>query len=166
MNFDKASEADLVMDHSDSMVNEGNAYFLSRPVTLPVANDDEIRLQTPDTTTWLRNFKMKFISDAAVTVSLYSATELTYVAGNILTPVNRDLNSSNTSARTNMCHTPAGAGSDGVLLWQDTEAANVALYLPVSLVLKQNTAYLIRVAGASGDVVKETFWWEEYKNIR
>ena len=166
MKYDAATEAVTTIDHKDSVVNQGNAYFLSRPVTIPVANDDEIRLQTPDTTTWLRNFSLKVINDAAVTVSLYSATELTYVAGNILTPVNQDLNSSNVSARTNMCHTPAGAGSDGVLLWQDTEAANVALYLPVGLILKQNTAYLIRVAGASGDVAKINFWWEEFANIR
>ena len=165
--IDAATHALNTIEYEHHEIHGGSSYTLSRPLTLPVANDDEIRIATPNTTKWAHMI-FSAVSDAAVTVSLYETTTLTHVVGNVLTPINRNRNSTNTSGLT-ICHTPGGAG-DGNLLYSSTAGAggNPAQSAPgviggrFEFILKQNTAYLLRIAGASGDVVSINLEWYEH----
>ena len=164
---DQATHVLSTIEYEHHEIHGGSSYTLSRPLTLPVANDDEIRIATPNTTKWAHMI-FSAVSDAAVTVSLYESTALTHVGGNVLTPINRNRNSTNTSGLT-ICHTPGGAG-DGNLLYSSTAGAggNPAQSAPGAItgrfefILKQNTAYLLRIAGASGDVVSINLEWYEH----
>lgn len=168
VHVDMTSGALEAIDTPHAAVHKGWAFSLSRPVTLPAGLDDEIRLATPDSDVRV-HFIMTVLSDAAVTVSLYETTSLTHNAGNALTPINRDRNSSATSDCT-VCHTPGGSG-DGSLIWSGQAGANNFLStMPgdsssrIEFVLKKNTAYLIRVAGAENDVVTTNLEWYEYEH--
>ena len=145
-------------------IHSGSAYMIYRTLALPVANDDEIRIATPNTTKWA-HFTFTATSDASVTVSLYEATSLAHVGGNAITPVNQNRNSSNTSGLT-ICHTPTGSG-DGTLIYNwtagtDHPTGEGGTATRNEIILKQNTAYLLRIAGASGDVVNIHLDWYEH----
>lgn len=169
LRVDSATHVLSVIDYEHHEIHSGDAYTLSIPVTIPAANDYEIRIAQPDTTKWA-HILFSIVSDAAVTASLYETTTLTHVAGNVLTPINRNRNSTNTSGLT-LCHTPAGAG-DGSLIYSATAgvAGTPAQSAPGSVtgrfefILKQNTAYLLRAAGVSGDVITINLEWYEHTN--
>jgi hypothetical protein len=164
---DAATHVMSTIEYEHHEIHAGSAYTLSRPVTLPVANDDEIRIAVANTTKW-PHMLFSAVSDAAVTVSLYETTGLAHEVGNVLTPINRNRNSTKTSGLT-ICHTPSGAG-DGSLIYASTAGVggNPAQSAPGAIggrfefILKQNTAYLLRVAGASGDVVSINLEWYEH----
>ena len=166
--LDKATHVISTIEYEHHEIHAGSAYTLSRPVTLPVANDDELRIAQPNTTKWA-HIIFSVVSDAAVTVSLYEGTALVYEAANILTPINRNRNSTNTSGLS-ICHTPSGVGADGSLIYSTTAgvAGNPASSAPGAVaarfefILKQNTAYLLRIAGASGDVLTTNLEWYEH----
>ena len=148
-------------------IHEGDAFVLSQSLSIPAANDYEIRIQTPDTVEW-SHMEFEAVNDASLTVSFYETTTLTDVVGNRLTPINRNRNSSNTSSLT-ICHTPGGSG-DGTLIWIKSIGSSFPLSGGGStetrreFILKQNTAYLLRLAGSSGDALNYEINWYEHTN--
>lgn len=147
-------------------IHDGKSFMITRAVTLPAGNDDEIRLATPNSTDEA-HFSFTVISTAEVTVDIFEATSLAHESENALTPVNRDRNSSKTSGCT-VCHTPSGTG-DGSKIWTGKAGASGFLTSNpgqvgsrAEIILKKNTAYLIRVTGAQNDTVNIQLDWYEY----
>jgi hypothetical protein len=156
--MDPTTHRELIIHGPHAAIHNGRAWYFSDVLTVPAANEYEIFIQTPDTTDWM-HFNFALESDAIITSTLFETTTKTYVGGNILTPYNRNRNSSNTVVSGfQMCHTPGGAG-DGTEISQHTsgvagnplQATGATPTAREELILKQNTAYLINFAGASGD---------------
>ena len=150
------------IDYAHHEIHSGSGYSLSYPVTIPAANEVEIRIATPDTAKWA-HMVWTFTNDADFEVDVFEGTAKTHVGGNVLTPINANRNSSNTSGLT-ICHTPA-AGADGSLIWAFAGGANkqvTTIEGRHEFILKQNTAYLITLSGAQNDVAHLIFDWYEH----
>ena len=131
----------------------------------------EVRIQTPDTTKWAH---MVIDVDAALaaTVEMWYPTTKTHEAGNAITPMNRNHNSSNTSGLT-ICHTPGGAQAGTANLTQYVGASatggRVAQGGGASsrheFILDQNNDYLIRATSrADGNALSIILDWYEHTN--
>ena len=160
--IDESSGSIVTIGTRHHYLHEGYHFVLSRPVTLPVAADDEILIVTPDSDTETHiNFSV--VSDAVVTLSIYESTTLT--GGTALTPYNRDRNSG-TGSTLIITHTPSGSG-DGTLIFSWKAGANT----PVGggaegneiniLILKRNAKYLLRASGSNGDNITTILDWYE-----
>jgi len=162
--IESLTQALKIIDYPHHEIHGGNGYSLSYPITIPAANEVEIRIATPDTTKWA-HMVWSFTNDSDFTVDVYETTTKTDVVGNRLTPINANRNSANTSGLT-ICHTPAGAG-DGNLIWSYAGGANKQVTTEEGrheFILKQNTAYLINLSGAQNDVAHLVFDWYEHTN--
>jgi hypothetical protein len=153
----------VVVDSIHHLVHEGKSFSLSRRATIGAGTIDYVRLATPDTSKRL-HFEVTVFGNAALTMQLFEGTSWTHVGGNVLTPVNRERNSSATSGAT-ICHTPAGSG-DGTAIFDTSIPANQAsaqafLAGRREFILKQNTAYLIKVTGANGNIITVNMEWYE-----
>ena len=85
---DFLGDGDVTIDQPHHEIHEQHGYSLSYPITVPAANEVEVRIQTsimPIHMVW------SFTNDAAFTVTVFEDTAKTHVGGNVLTPVNRFL---------------------------------------------------------------------------
>lgn len=154
-------------------IHDGNAYFLTYADTIGDAGTIEIRFQTSNTTKW-PHMLFAVSSTGETDVDLYEVTPKTHVAANLLTPINRDRNKGMNSEMT-FCHTPGGGG-DGNLLGEflyglDTGTGSKTVIfggsenIRAELILRQNTAYLLRVtSGTNGNRMTIIFDWYEHRN--
>ncbi len=145
---DTSTEALIILDHGEHEVHEGNAYFGIHSALKEDAGLIEALIITPDTTKWL-HLKVKMEAALAATVEIWEATTKTDVPGQRFV-LNKDRNSSNGTGAL-VCHTPGGS---------EAEPPQIQHYIGAStsggrsdtggaaqgeLILKQNTAYLLRV---------------------
>lgn len=167
--IDSTSSSTIVINHDHHEIHEGDAYYTIYSALKDSTATIEVRIATPNTTAWAH---MVIEIDAAIaaTAELWEATTKTDVVGNRLTPVNRNRNSSNTSALT-ICHTPAGSESAGATLTQYIGASAVGGRVAEGggassrheFILKQNTAYLLRATSrADGNALSIILDWYEH----
>lgn len=167
---DPNTHALLMIDNQHHEIHGGDAYLVTYTGTVGNGSDIEIRIQTPDTDEHA-HMVFDIVATGETDVDLYEATTLTDASGNRLTPVNRNRNSSNTSGLT-ICHTPGGSG-DGNLIAEAIFGldAGVVVQSPIGgqtggrheFVLKQNTAYLLRVtSGTDGNRISIVLDWYEH----
>jgi hypothetical protein len=170
---DTTTGAFKTIDYPHAEIHSGDAYYLSYTATVADGSDIEIRFSSANTTKW-PHVIFNISGTSETDVDLYETTSLTHVSGNALTPVNRNRNSSETSGMT-FCHTPAGSGDgtkiDGVIFGLDTgggatrRLAGGSASSRSELILKQNTAYLLRVtSGTDGNRISINFDWYEHVN--
>ena len=156
---DNLGDGDVSIHQPHHEIHEEHGYSLSYPITVPAANEVEIRIQTntaPIHMVW------SYTNDAAYTVTVFEDTSKTHVGGNVLAPKNRFRDSSNIST-TLVCHTPAGAG-DGNIIWEFAGGANKVVTTATNrneFILKKNAAYLINLSGAQNDLAHLLFDWYE-----
>ena len=164
--IDRMTGAAVHISSRHSCLHDGHHFVMARSRALPVGNDDEILIVTPNTDVWA-HMSFSVVSDAAVTLSIYETTTLT--AGTALTAYNRNRNSNLETALV-LTHTPTGSG-DGTLIFTWSAGANIPVGAGAQgddinvLILKQNTSYLVRVAGASGDVITLVLDWYEHASV-
>jgi len=159
---DNSTYARTTIDYPHHEIHGGSAYTLSYPITIPGANEVEIRIAVAATTKW-PHMVWSFTNDAAFTVDVFEVTTKAHEAGNVLTPINRNRNSANTSGLT-ICHTPSGSG-DGNVIWSFAGGANKTVTTAENrneFILDQGVAYLVNLSGASGDVAHLLFDWYEH----
>lgn len=171
--IDDTTGAVETIDYPHHEIHDGSGYFLTDTVTIGNGATREIRFATADTTKW-PHFTLEVAGTAKTQLDLYETTTKAHVAGNVLTPRNRNRNSSNTSGMT-VCHTPSGSG-DGtliasVLFGTDTGSgvnrvvAGGGIGSRGEIILKQNTAYLLRItSGTDGNRIATIFDWYEHTN--
>ncbi len=160
------TQAAVGIDLPHNRIHDSLTYVLAYPVTIPVANDVEVRFATPDTTKWAHMI-WSFTNDAAYSVTVFEGTTTTHEAGNVLTPMNANRNSAETSGLT-ICHTP-GAGADGSIIWSFAGGANKTVTTATNreeFMLKRNTAYLVRLSGAQNDLAHILLDWYEHVSLR
>ena len=159
---DPLSGADITIDTVHAKIHNGDAFMWSYNVTLAGGLDSFVRIETPNTPD-IFHIEWSIVATAGVTAIFREDYTGAHVSGNVLTPVNRNRNSTKTSMLT-VCHTPNG-GADGDILWQDF--AGVA-GVPVSakpgntssraeFPLRQGGVYLMSVAGTNDDIVTYNF---------
>ena len=148
---DASTNAINVIDYPHHEIHGGSAYF---QVYSAIKNDTEfieVRIQTPNTTKW-GHYELIIVGSLAGTVELWAATTKTHAAGNVITMVNRNFNSTNASGLT-VCHTPAGAQAGVASLGPQYYGATASggrvsvgggANSRGEFILKQNTAYLIK----------------------
>lgn len=169
---DPSTNSLLVTSHDVGEIHDGNAYFVTYSALADDTDLIEVRIQTPNTTTWIH---VVIVIDAALaaTAQLWRGTTKTHEAGNAITPMNRDHNSSNTSGVT-ICHTPGGAQAGASALTRYIGAASTNGRVNTGgaggsgheFVLAQNTAYLIRVTSrADANALSIIMDWHEHTNI-
>ena len=168
---DAVTNAINTIDYGHHEIHEGSGYFVTYSA---LANDTdliEVRIQTPNTTKWAH---MQIVIDVALagTAQLWRGTTKTHEAGNAITPMNRNHNSSNTSGLT-ICHTPGGTESAGSALTRYIGAATTNGRVNTGgeggsraeFILAQNTAYLIRVTSrADANALSIILDWYEHTN--
>jgi len=156
-----------LIDLAHAEIHEGHAFMLSDSATLNIAGTREIRFVTPNSMTEI-HLALQVGTSLAATVALFETTTKAHVVGNVLTPVNRNRNAKDTSEAV-ACHTPSGAG-DGTQIYAVSLGTAGALTgaggsrrEQSELILKRNTAYLLRVtSSANANAVSINFdWYEE-----
>ena len=154
-----------VIDASEASLTDGDAFSLSISAAKDSTETYEVRFQTPNSMTET-HMLLDFSGVLETAVALYETTTKTHAAGSALTPVNRNRNSSETSAAT-VCHTPGGAG-DGTLIFSETFGAGKKIGGRVrsdsEVILKRNTAYLLRLtSNANNNTVNALMSWYEVR---
>jgi hypothetical protein len=167
--IDNSANAIQVIDYAHHEIHSGNAYFAVRSGTVDTGGTVEVRIQTPDTTKWAHMI-IEIDSAIAATAELFKPTTKTHVAGNAITPINRDNNSANTSGLT-ICHTPAGSESGTAALTQYIGAATTNGRVNIGgatgsrgeFILAQNSSYLVRVTSrADSNALSILLDWYEH----
>jgi len=173
--FDSKTSALKIIDYPHSETHSGNRYYAIYSAVKNDTQDIEIRFQTPNNAIW-KHWEFSIIATGETTINLYENTTFTHAGGNVLTAINRDRNSSNTSDAI-ICHTPTGSG-DGtaitqypILIGLDTGPGPIAGLFGGDtgtrgeLILKQNTAYLLRIASfTNGNRLTCLMDWYEHLN--
>jgi len=158
-----------VIDAPHYEIHEGEAYFAVYSALKDSTATAEVRIATPDTTTWA-HMVIEIDAALAATAELWEATTKTDASGNRITPMNRNRNSAGTSGLT-ICHTPTGTESAGAALTQYIGATSLGGRVEEGggassrheFILKQNTAYLIRATSrADGNALSIILDWYEH----
>ena len=166
---DDVANAIQTIDYAHHEIHGGNAYFAVYSGTVNTGGTVEIRIATPDTTKWA-HMTILVESALAATASMFYPTTKTHNAGNAITPMNRDNNSSNTSGLT-LCHTPTGTESGTAVLLQYIGASATGGRVAVGggaggrneFILDQNSSYLIRaVSRADNNSMSIILDWYEH----
>jgi len=165
LNADLITHSLVTIEQAHHEIHEGNAFTMSRGVTLPVAADDELLIVTPNTAKWA-HIVWQINSDGDFSVSFYEGTGLLTPTDITSTIQNRDRNSSVATGLT-IGHTPSTGAGDGSLIWSLSGGAKDTLSTAENrfeFILKQNTPYLLRVSGLQGDEVAVLLDWYEHTN--
>jgi len=150
-------------------IHEGEGFFAVYSALKDSTATIEVRIQTPDTTSWA-HMVIEIDAALAATAELWAATTKTHASGNRITPMNRNRNSAGTSGLT-ICHTPGGTESAGAMLTQYVGAAAVGGRVAEGgstgsrneFILKQNEDYLIRVTSrADSNALSIILDWYEH----
>ena len=171
LHTDSVTNQLITIDYAHHEAHAGSAYFA---VYSALANDTdliEVRIQTPDTKKWAH---MTIGIDGALAsyAQMWVPTTKTHVAGNVITPFNRNNNSSNTSGLT-ICHTPAGSQAGTAALYQYLGAASTSGKAAVGgvtgsrgeFILLQNSSYLIRMTSrADNNALSIVLDWYEHQS--
>ena len=168
---DLSTHATNVIDYPHHEVHSGSAYFAIYSALLDDTGVVEVRIQTPDTAKWA-HAEMEVSSALASTLEIHEATTKTHEAGNVLVPINRNRNSTNTSGMT-VCFNPGGADTSAPLYTEYIGAATVSGRGDVGggsssrheLILKQNEDYLVRLTSrADANALTIGLDWYEHTN--
>ena len=161
----------IVVEYSHHEIHGGSAYFVIYSALADDTDVIEIRIQTPDTTKWA-HMTIDIEAALAATVEMWEPTTKTHEAGNVLTALNRNRNSTNTSGLT-ICHTPGGAQAGAATITEYVGAATVSGRVSAGghaggrneLILDQNNDYLIRVTSRADDnALTIVLDWYEHTN--
>lgn len=177
---DPSTNTMQTIDYPHHEIHGGSAYEVSDIVTLGDGALREILIVTPDTTKWA-HMTISAATALKGQVEFFENVYDRYVAGNALTPYNRNRNSSNTSGLL-VCHTPADNSSSssgetvevrlGARAWGATgQGSNPGFGGGTrgtsEWMLKQNTSYLLRVTSqAATNVCSIELDWYEHTNKR
>jgi len=168
---DEATHATIIVDYPHHELHGGSAYFLIYSALADDTDVIEIRFQTPNTTKWA-HMLIDVECALAATVEMWEGTTKTHEAGNVLTALNRNRNSTNTSGLT-ICHTPGGAQAGAGTITEYVGAATVSGRVAAGghsggrneLILDQNNDYLIRVTSrADANALTIVLDWYEHTN--
>lgn len=155
-----------VIDYTHHEVHDGNSYFLSgNDDAIDASENFTLTVVTPDTTTWLHS-TWSAEGTAAIHIFVYEDV-IVSVNGTIVTPVNRNRNSTNTASgifRENDTIT-----SSGTLLWQwhtsDRKIAGAGGERD-ELILKQDTVYMFVIESeVNGNAVSGILSWYEHVSL-
>jgi len=167
--IDQVTHALTTIDYAHHEIHGGSAYYAVRSELGDTDATAEVRIQTPNTTKWAH---MTITIDVALaaTAALWKATTMTHEAGNLMTPINRNHNSSKSSGLV-ICHTPGGSQAGDPALTRYIGSASVSGKADVGgsggsrgeFMLAQNTAYLIRVTSrADANAMSIVLDWYEH----
>ena len=168
---DLATHTLQVIDYAHHEAHAGSAYFLTYSVLADDTVAAEVRIQTANTAKWAHMI-ITIDVGLAGTAQLWSPTTKTHVGANVLTAMNRDHNSTNSSGLT-ICHTPGGAQEGDSTLTRYLGAATVSGKAAGGgsggnrgeFILKQNNDYLIKVTSrADGNSMTIVLDWYEHTN--
>jgi len=157
------------IDYPHDEIHEGDAYLAVYSALKDSTATAEVRIATPDTTTWA-HMVIEIDAALAATAELWEGTTKTHNASNAITPFQRNRNSAGTSGLT-ICHTPSGTESAAAGLTQYIGAAATGGRVSEGggassrheFILKQNTAYLIRATSrADGNALSIILDWYEH----
>ncbi len=168
---DKITGASIGIDYEHHEIHDGNAYFAVHSELLDTAGVADVRIQTPDTDKWAH---MTITIDCALacTAQLWKPTTKTHEAGNAITPMNRNHNSSVASGLT-ICHTPGGAQAGDSNLTRYIGAASTSGKADQGgsggsrheFILEQNNDYYILVTSrADANALSIILDWYEHVN--
>ena len=150
-------------------IHGGSGYFVAYSALKDDTETIEVRIQTPNTTKWAH---MIITIDAALaaTAQMWIPTTKTHEAGNVITSLNRNFNSTNTSGLT-ICHTPGGtqSGAGGLLQYLGSASTSGksdsggGTGSRGEFILKQNEDYLIQIASrADNNALSIILDWYEH----
>ena len=168
---DEVTHAINIVDYPHHEIHGGSAYFAVHSMLRDDTEVSEVRIQTPNTTKWA-HMVIGVQASLAATIDFHEGTTMTHDAGNVLTPMNRNRNSTNTSGLT-ICHTPSGADTSGADWTQYIGAAASGGRIAVGgesggrgeFILDQDNDYLIRVTSrADANAVSILMDYYEHTN--
>lgn len=170
---DDSTLAEATVEYEHHEIHDGNHYVINAVVDLAINEVFDIQLATPDTTTWLHLvFRLQCESETAW--HLYENVTIA-TAGAAVTPVNNNRNSANTSAAT------VGTITNASTVAADADTDPAAATLLASgivgagrnsgedgrereLILKQNTAYSLRIVASAAGYTNYALQWYEHTN--
>jgi len=168
--YDDIVQSHATIDVPHKEIHEGNSYWTLYSNQLNAGGTIEVRVQTPNTD--IRGHMVITLRASLYFVSkIWTPTTKTDVVGNRLTPINRNMNSTNTSALT-ICYTPAGAQA-GNPTWPIEYVGSASTsgksdsggesYGRHEINLLKNTSFLLHVlSGANANACSIVLdWYEE-----
>lgn len=164
--FSKVGGAPFSINVAHGELHEGNFYHVHKTATLNSTNTLEMRIAPANGMTEC-HLVIRMQSSLAATLQVYEGTGKTHAAANAITPTNRNRNSKSASVAT-VCHTPDGSG-DGTEILAFVCGTGGALTGAggdrsdgQEIILKRNTAYLVRVtSGSNTNPVNISLEWYE-----
>lgn len=173
--IDKITRTLRVIEEPHAHVHEGERYILTDKSIVNDGNNREIYILTPSGGT-LSHFVFDIKSIYETEVKFFEESTRTYVAGNALTPINRNRTSLNTSGLT-ICHTPV-SGANGTLLLNEHWGVDSAPGKQGGgiggegtggrdeFILKPSTVYLIKViSGTNSNRISIILDWYEHESF-
>jgi hypothetical protein len=168
-NIDKVTDVPMVIDYAHHEIHSGSAYNMTHSTLKANAEVMDVYIKTGIVTDQAH---MVISIDAALsaTFELYENSTMVDASANRLTPFNLNRSSSNTSNLT-ICHTPTGTETGTRLILHyignATQGAVAGTGGNVGtrneIVLRNNTAYLIRVTSRSnGNTCTAILDWYEH----
>ena len=155
--------AKKVIDIEHHEIHEGHHYFLDGSKSFTNAEVFDFTVVTPNSSKWLHMvFQIEGTGGVILEIKEGAATD---VAGTVVTPINNDRNSSNTSD--SVVRTGDTFTSEGTTLYTQQTGANQkagAISRNREIILKQNTTYIFRLTNATALANQITYaaeWYEE-----
>ncbi len=169
LHLDRSTGYLITLDPFAHHAHEGDAFFWVHSALADDTDLIEVRIQTPNTTKWA-HMSIGIECALAGYAQMWAPTTKTHVAGNLITPFNRNNNSTNTSDLT-ICHTPAGSQTGTASLYQYMGAASTSGKTDVGggtgsrgeFIFAQNLSYLIRITSrADNNALSIILSWTEH----
>ena len=171
LHTDRSTGYLVAIDPYAHYAHEGDAFFWVHSSLADDTDTIEVRIQTPDTPVWA-HISIGIDGALASTAEMWSPTTMTHVAANLITPFNRNNNSTSTSGLT-ICHTPGGSQAGNPSLYQYLGAATTSGKGDVGggtgsrgeFIFAQNSSYLIRMTSrADANALSIILSWSEHEH--
>lgn len=150
----------ISLDHPHHEIHNGGAYTATKKFAHGTGASPNILIVTPDTTKWI-HFVFQGISNNVLEATLYEVSD--YENGASLIAINRNRNSTNISNLTLTTDAIDGGGGKGNPIWTFKAGAHKTVTASTSdrfeFILKQNTKYLLELAGGNGDLITVLLDW-------
>lgn len=166
---DSTTDAQVTIDYAHHEIHSGSHYFISGYAALNNAGTKIFSVTTPNTTKWAH---MLFYVQALSTLTIEVYEGATVSAGNLVTPLNNDRNSSKVSVMV-VREAPTISAAGTLISSSKFGAAGAANRSAVSgsvgreseIILRQNTSYVWKfISGADNNILSYDGEWYEHTN--
>jgi len=168
--IDSSTNDIVTIEHEHNEIHEGDHYYIQGYIEINNGDTYYVKMTTPNTTTWL-HFIFDINSTGICSTTLDEDATGGMTGGSVITPINNDRNSSNTSANIIVSGVTSCTGYTTRVendKWGSSgfkETIGGGSSRSDELILKQNTVYCRGfISGADNNIIQFKASWYEHQN--